>query len=445
MIDGIEIIKYNLIVNFILFILLLVFAFLAYNAEKENSSIRYSPEKSDRYCYPDISCHNPSSIQNSQVNFTIGKYSNSLTDQDITFQYYNSSGGISEQVFNVYLGPSSALPAGVISYLGLCAGYLNYSSTGTSIYLYHYFDNNGACWNTANTHNIAALFSLAFNGTSSYLDNNNDLINHGDNILTYSLDNTFTGVSIYSSETGPSSLIDIASTTTLNLAPISGQQNDPTHSTVMNYYQNAIKISRFGASSGNSGHRRCIDPSYASQFICGDPSSKNDGDVYYNDAVKLYVRHENLGITSGISPCKVIDGETPYKDNCGVPFCYAGTPADPGKGQQNKQSYQQNSFSVNGEIKSTSTPTYLYKGKNIFATDGIYSGVTPDNFGNYVQAQGLLFCGGTTTTTNNATNDAYSSSSGKFPQNANSNNTPEMATQPNRPIIKGNKVILGFK
>ena len=45
MIDGISIINYNLIVNFILFILLLIFGILTFEAEKINSSLKYSPEK----------------------------------------------------------------------------------------------------------------------------------------------------------------------------------------------------------------------------------------------------------------------------------------------------------------------------------------------------------------------------------------------------------------
>ena len=147
---------------------------MAFTAEKDNNSIKYSSEKGDRYCYSDIMCTKPSSTQDSQVTFSIGDYSSSLDDQNIVFQYYDNSGGLSEQIFNIYLGTSS-LPANTVVYHGLCAGYINYSSSGTSIYLYHFYEQNGASWNDSE---IAGLMEQAFIGTSGYIENLNNLTNN---------------------------------------------------------------------------------------------------------------------------------------------------------------------------------------------------------------------------------------------------------------------------
>lgn len=416
MIEGIEVIKYNLIVNFILFILIIIFAFLAFTAEKDNNSIKYSSEKRDRYCYPDIMCNKPSDTQNSQVTFSISDYSESLGDQNIVFQYYNDSGGLSEQIFNIYLGTSS-LPNDTIIYHGLCAGYVNYSSSGTSLYLYHFYEQNGLSWNSSD---IAGLLEQAFDNTT----NLNNLTNSNDHFLTYKLKNTLTGLSVYSSYTGASSLITTDNSNVLNVAPIGGQPIDQEDMPMLSNYANTIKIIKFSNENASGvSHRRCVDPSFASANHCND--------LVYNDNLKLYIDKNSSG--SGVSICTV--GQKPGTDNCGVPFCYNGT-IDP------NGNYQTNNFNIKGEAKTTSAPQFFYKGKSITNLD-----YTDSNFIKASQAQNLIFCGGTSTTKNNVSDTDYTDPSGSYPNSSAplQANNPEIATQPNKPITKGKKVILGFK
>lgn len=434
--DAIKITEYNLIVNFILLVLLMIFSCLAFIAEKENNSLLYSSEKKDRFCYPDVMCAEPSPSQKSNTIFSIAPYSEDLIEQDIIFQYYNNNGGVSEQTFNIYLGTSS-LPSDVITYNGLCAGYANYSSQGTSIYLYQYYKENGASWN-ANSDDIAGLLELAFKGTSSYTLNENSLINTNEEYITYKLNNNLSGVSMYSTQTGTSSLFN---TESLNLEPIFGQTNNLVTSNVSGYYRNTLRTIKVANSSSGTCYHRCIDPSFASRFICGTYHSGDDDSntVYFNDNVKLYVSSKNISTASGITVCDLNNGDDPFTDSCGIPFCYAGT------NQENN--YQKNMFSEEGTAKNPSTNDVLYKGNNVFSSGlNFYSTSDISTFNNAPQAQHLLFCGGTSIGYNNVSNDAMTTNSAKYPTSYpnNSNNKPEMADKPNAQVV-GNKVILGFK
>lgn len=427
--DSTEIINFNLVVNFILFILMIIAAIFALLSEKEYSSLKYSPEKKDRFCYPDIMCAEPSSSQNSNAIFSIAPYNQDFDNQNIIFQYYNNNQGVSEQVYNIDF-TTAVFPEEVILYNGLCAGYFNYSSTGTSIYLYHYYKDNGASWDT-NKDDIAGLLQIAFEGTSSYNYNENKLYNTNDEYLVYSLNNTLSGLSIYN--TSENSLFN---TTVLNIEPVYGQTNNLVVSNVIGYYRNAIKIIKHSETDTGTSHKRCIDPSYASKYICGihHDSSDNKNLVYYNENVKLYVSSDNINKTSGITVCKLTSGEDPTVNSCGVPFCYAGT--------NEADNYQKNQFSVNGSVKNTNNQQdILYKNKSV-VEQGLYD--SSNTFNNAPQAQKLLFCGGTKIGNNNITDTPMTDNNSSYPTSYNISNTPELATQPNAKI-SGNKVILGFK
>ncbi len=437
MIDGISIINYNLIVNFILFILLLIFGILTFEAEKINSSLKYSPEKGDRFCAPDIRCAAPSGAQNSQVNFTITPYSNTLSNQNIYFPHYDSDGGISTQVFNIYLADS--LPAGVSPLGGLSVGFSNYSSLGTSVYLEHYYNQGSTCWD-ANLSHISALLALAYEGTSSNIASEANLTNTNDNVLKYNLTNTLTGLSVYTDVSGTSSLFN--STVTLSIKPISGTaMASPVNNMMSNYLNTLHTVKQANTnfdSDGDTSYMRCIDPSYASMVPC--PSLTNK-DIVYNKSAKLYT-NKKYGSVSAIQTCtpdqiNTITGKNP--SNCGVPFCYDGG---------NKNGYQTQKFAYQTTVKGlTSTnDNYQYKGQPIFGTDGVYPTLNKiDGFNAAPQAQSLLFCGGTSTSSNNIADAPFSDPLAKFPTDIKIiSNTPEFANQPTS-TVKGDKVILGFK
>jgi len=441
MIDGISIINYNLIVNFILFILLLIFGILTFEAEKINSSLKYSPEKGDRFCAPDIHCDAPSNTQNSQVNFTIAPYSNTLSNQNIYFPHYDSDGGISTQVFNIYLADS--LPTGVSPLGGLCVGFSNYSSLGTSVYLDYYYNQGSTCWD-ANLSHISALLALAYEGTSSNIASEANLTNTNDNVLKYNLTNTLTGLSVYTDVSGTSSLFN--STVTLSIKPISGTaMATPVNHMMTNYLNtlHTVKQANTKFDSGDTSYMRCIDPSYASVVQC--PSLTNK-DIVYNKRVNLYTSKLN-GNTNTVNICTKKQINSKLSNNCGVPFCYDGTKGDNG--------YQNSTFNSQSTVTGLTSPNnkkYQYKGQPIFDTGGIYSGkgnniTASGGFNSFPQAQRLLFCGGTSTANNNISDTAFSVPGAKFPTDKVSNlltTAPEFANQPTS-TVKGDKVILGFK
>lgn len=438
MIDGISIINYNLIVNFVLFILLLIFGLLTFEAEKINSSLKYSPEKGDRFCALNIQCNKPSGAQNSQVNFTIAPYSNTLSNQNIYFPHYDSDGGISTQVFNIYLADS--LPVGVSPLGGLSVGFSNYSSLGTSVYLEHYYNQGSTCWDANLTH-ISALLALAYEGTSSNIASEANLTNTNDNVLKYNLTNTLTGLSVYTDVSGTSSLFN--STVTLSINPVSGTAVASPNINVMPNYLNTLHTVKQANtnfdSDGGTSYMRCIDPSYASMVQC--PSLTNK-DIVYNKSVKLYT-NRTYGTSPVITICTTSDqinnitGNTP--SNCGVPFCYDGTKSSTGNYQTSKFDYQTTVKGLN------STDNYQYKGQPIFGTGRVYGSQSIDKFNGAPQAQSLLFCGGTSTTSNNIADKQFSDALAKFPTDIKIiSNTPEFANQPTS-TVKGDKVILGFK
>ena len=437
MIDGISIINYNLIVNFVLFILLLIFGILTFEAEKINSSLKYSPEKGDRFCAPDIRCAAPSGAQNSQVNFTITPYSNTLSNQNIYFPHYDSDGGISTQVFNIYLAES--LPVGVSPLGGLSVGFSNYSSLGTSVYLEHYYNQGSTCWD-ANLSHISALLALAYEGTSSNIASEANLTNTNDNVLKYNLTNTLTGLSVYTDVSGTSSLFN--STVTLYINPISGTAvASPVNNMMSNYLNTLHTVKQANTNFDNDGgtsYMRCIDPSYASVVQC--PSLLNK-DIVYNKSAKLYT-NKKYGFVSAIQTCTPGQITSDLSSKCGVPFCYDG-------GNKNGNGYQTSKFDYQTTVKGlTSTnDNYQYKGQPIFGTGGVYS--TLNKIGNFnlaPQAQSLLFCGGTSTTSNNIADAPFSGGgTAKFPtKNPKTTLNPEFANQPTS-TVKGDKVILGFK
>ena len=429
MTDGIKIIRYNLIINFLLFVLLLIFAILAYTAEKDNSSILYSPEKADRYCYPDIHCNEPDLSYNSTVTLEIAGYSGYLLNQNITFQSYDSIGGICEQIFNIYLGTSS-LPAGVKIYNGLCAGYINYSSIGTSIYLYSYYNQSATCWNPSS---IAGLLSKAYEGTSSYILNQALLQNTNNAYLKFSLTNQQIGLCVYTTNTGPSSLFN--HNLALDLYPVVGQDSNSEISGTMWNYIYANQVAKYAATTTGLSHQRCIDPSYASQYFCKE--------LHWNSTSKLWTNVHNTS-TPGLSVCNV--SQVPGSNTCGVPFCYSGSPP-----ASAKKSYQEGGYSVTSKIAGLTAgaaANIKYKGKPVLG--GIYSGLTPDGSGvttlfGAPQAQKLLFCGGKTIGKNNMDNKPLTDPAAAYPTVAYaSSKLPEVANQPNAQT-DGDKVILGFK
>ena len=379
--------------------------------------------------------------QNSQVNFTIAPYSNTLSNQNIYFPHYDSDGGISTQVFNIYLAES--LPVGVSPLGGLSVGFSNYSSLGTSVYLEHYYNQGSTCWD-ANLSHISALLALAYEGTSSNIASEANLTNTNDNVLKYNLTNTLTGLSVYTDVSGTSSLFN--STVTLSIKPISGTaMAAPVNNMMSNYLNTLHTVKQANTnfdSDGGTSYMRCIDPSYASVVPC--PSLTNK-DIVYNKSVKLYTNRK-YGSSPGITICSTeeqinnITGNTP--SNCGVPFCYDGAKSSTGN-------YQTSAFAYQTTVKglNSANDNYQYKGQPIFGTGGVYSTLNNiQNFNGAPQAQSLLFCGGTSTTNNNISNTAFSVPEAKFPTTPykSTNLKPEVANQPTS-TVKGDKVILGFK
>lgn len=424
----VDIIRSGLIINFVLLFILIVVIYLAYITEKEYESLKY-PKINNIWSYPDVVCQQSAGGGNSSVTFKIPTNTDLLSNQDIKFQSYDSNKGISTQIFNIYL--SEALPTDVNTYQGLSVGYLNYSQTGTSIYLQHYYNNRSTSWSVPS---IANIFELAYEGTSSNILNQATLKNNSDNILTFSLTSADTGLSIFVEKNGTlltqgaSSLIGAES---LNINPPlgvgDGSDNEPIH--VMTNYRFANKVANYARTDAGVCHRRCIDPSYASKNLCRD--------FTFDDTNKLYFYNSND--YRGPNVCK--KGQNPSSEPCGIPFCYNSGKPDGGN-------YQNNTFNIDNTVgpitPSNNSSSYQYKGQPIFEPGGIYANES-GNFNSAVQAQDLLFCGGTEIGNNNSSDNPLSAAGNKFPKDSyNNKGAPEVANQPNA-TVQGNKVILGFK
>jgi len=451
---AIEVIRFNLIFNFFLFFVLIVIFFLAYKTENDFNSIFYSRNPDNLWCYPDVHCQNlKDETGDFSLAFQFNKIFNDInTDQNITFQSYDTNNGISSQVFNIYWNED--LPSGAVQQKGVCAGYLNYSESGTSIYLKYY--NNSTSWISGIDNGaVGNIFSNAYTGTSSYILNQATLTSK-ENTMTYQLaipgptglSVSVTNLNNSALDSKNNSIIGFKGAPLYAPVQINDNPNKSLTNPVMTSYINSIKSDIKSRTVAGTSIIRCIDPSFVSEITCDIVNYQpTQGGYCLNSKKRPLASKDNCTkfcTTSQISHYGNLI-KAMINTNCMVPFC-----TNSGANSSSNNRYKTNNFSIANTSKQDDTLNqYKINGVPLNEITTQYGGAGGDKsatFNGQVQAQHLLFCGGTSTATNNITDTDLSTSAGKCPLVTPSFNatTPYMATQPNAKKDNG-KVILGFK
>lgn len=434
---GVEIIRYNIIFNFILFVLIIILSILAFKAENDYNSVSSSYNRKNLWCYSKIQCDLDTKNSQTINNFQYNSNHNEVNDQNIIFQYFNGS-GVSEQIFNIYTAEEPPPVAQLVDG-GVCAGYYHYSSSGTSVYLKYYYNNTS--WTGSNVGN---LLDLAFKGTSastlgySKLNNNTGNFSYiGDKLM---------GLSIFSSDSSNLFNSDII----FNENSFSTDPNGAKPLNLINNYTQTLQTIKHSEDESNSSWRKCIDPSFIADKV---PCPSIDKTVKFAN----YFYYKYKGNTAPTVLCTADDlgnGKSFDHGECGFPYCYNNYNNNNNGGVYKTQDFFSGGDNIiNGKADNSS---YTYKGQQIINNGlDLYSD-TDNLISNTVQAQALLFCGGTSTTTSNLEDADISgpitkgstNKANKFPPSTvtGTGTKPYDATQPNiRVKGEGNKVILGFK
>lgn len=436
--EGYKVVRSYLIVNFVLLVILLFFAYLAIESEKINTSLLYSPEQIDRWCATDVWC-DQSSVGQYPVNATfslVSKFDSNIVDQTFTMPTFEDSTGIVNTVFDIYLTEEPS--PGTVNYpSGVCAGWNNYSDYGVSIYLKYFW--NSTSWTSDNINSsILNIFSKGYRGSSAYTNSHGDLTNNG-NTLTLKLNSLprLTDHTITTSASGISSLfkgnlvaIPLQSASTLY------SSSDAPSIHMNNLYTRTLQTVEKAKTSSGSCYIRCIDPSYTTPVHCSD--------VFWNNSRKLYY----YSADGNGDPCTLDQlnrkgknsiTTTMQQSGCGVPYCHHADNIN------SSTAYQTNDFKLGNTIKqgNDNADDYTIDGKTfIGAGDGDKYGDL-SSFNNAAQAQHLLFCAGTDLGSNNLANTPYNTT-GKYPAGNVPSNYTQLANKPNAQI-DGTKYILGFK
>ena len=450
---AIDVIRFNLIFNFFLFFILIILFFVAYKTENDHNSILYSRNPENLWCYPDVHCQN---LLGDTANFFLAfnfnnKFNEINSDQNITFQSYDSAGGTSTQVFNIYWDED--LPGGATQLGGVCAGYLNYSDDGTSVYLKYY--NNSTSWLSGIDNGaVANIFSQAYSGTSANILDQASLTKKANTMIYQlvipgagSLSVTATKLDDTALNEDINSIIGLKSAFVNTPAQISDNPNTAQTNAVMESFINAIKSDTKSRATSGASILRCIDPSFVTDVPCEDVTYIPDVGGYCLNtkrkalATKAPSKCETFCTGDMIGTTGALNAMV--NNNCIVPFC-----TNSGATFSSDNKYKVNNFKLKNSVKDGDDELNQYSLNNKPLTDvtTTYGTANADTFNSAVQAQHLLFCGGTSTTNNNFSDTDLSTDEGKFPSAALSSvgETPYMATQPNAKKSNG-KVILGFK